>query len=106
MVASAHYSDAELKGKNSGTKQEMLFWKGVNWNNFPNFFKRGSYLQRRSHERSLSDEERARIPEAHRPPADATFLRTQVVELDLPPVRKIANLAAVLFEGADPVSKS
>ena len=106
MAAGAYYSDADLDGKNSGVKQEMLWQKGVNWNDFPSFFKRGSYLQRRSFERTLTDEERARIPEAHRPPLGATFQRTQVVELDLPPVRKIANLSAVLFERADPVPKS
>ena len=106
MAAGAYYSDAELDGKNSGVKQEMLWQKGVNWNDFPAFFKRGSYLQRRTFERMLSDEERARIPEAHRPPLGATYQRTQVVELGLPPVRKIANLPAVLFERAPPVPTS
>jgi tRNA(His) 5'-end guanylyltransferase len=99
MAAGAYYSDAELDGKNSSVK-------GVNWNDFPSFFKRGTYLQRRSFERTLTDEERARIPEAHRPPIGATFQRTQVVELDLPPVRKIANLSAVLFERVEPMPKS
>jgi tRNA(His) 5'-end guanylyltransferase len=106
MAAGAYYSDAELDGKSSSVKQEMLWQKGVNWNDFPSFFKRGTYVQRRTFERTLSDDERARIPEPHRPPIGATFQRTQVVELDLPPVRKIANLSAVLFERADPVPKS
>jgi tRNA(His) guanylyltransferase len=106
MAANAHYSDAELDGKGSNVKQEMLWQKGVNWNDFPAFFKRGTYLQRRTFDRALTDEERARIPEAHRPPAGATFQRTQVVELELPPVRKVANLPAVLFERADPVAVS
>jgi tRNA(His) 5'-end guanylyltransferase len=106
MAAGAYYSDAALDGKNSNVKQEMLWQKGVNWNDFPAFFKRGTYLQRRTFDRSLTDEERARIPEPHRPPIGATFQRTQVVELELPPVRKIANLSAVLFERADPVPKA
>jgi tRNA(His) guanylyltransferase len=106
MAAAAYYADRELDGKNSSVKQEMLWQKGVNWNDFPGFFKRGTYLQRRTYERTLSDEERARIPEPHRPPIGATFQRTQVVELDLPPVRRIANLSAVLFERADPVPRS
>jgi tRNA(His) guanylyltransferase len=106
MAAGVYFTDAELDGKNSSVKQEMLWQKGVNWNGFPSFFKRGTYLQRRTHERPLADDERARIPEAHRPPIGATFQRTQVVEIDLPPVRKIENLSAVLFERAAPILKS
>lgn len=101
MAASAHYSDGELHGKSSSVKQEMLWQKGVNWNDFPAFFKRGTYLQRRTFARGLTPEERARIPEAHRPPPDATFQRTQVVELELAPARSIANLRDVLFERAE-----
>jgi tRNA(His) guanylyltransferase len=105
MAAGAHYSDAELDGKSSSVKQEMLWQKGINWNDYPTFFKRGTYLQRRAFDRTLTVEERARIPEAHRPPEGASFRRTQVIELELPPVRKISNLSAVLFERADPVAK-
>ena len=43
-----------------------------------------------------------RAPEAHRPALGTLFKRTQVVDLELPPVRKVENLAAVLFERADP----
>jgi tRNA(His) guanylyltransferase len=106
MAAGAYYSDAELDGKNSSVKQEMLWQKGINWNDFPSFFKRGTYLQRRTFDRPLADDERARIPEAHRPPVGATFQRAQVVEIDLPPVRKVENLSAVLFERAEPILKA
>jgi tRNA(His) 5'-end guanylyltransferase len=106
MAAGAYYSDAELDGKSSSAKQELLWQKGVNWNDLPTFFKRGTYVQRRSVDRTLTDEERERIPEAHRPPPGKTITRSQVMELEIPPVRKIANLAAVLFERADPVPRS
>lgn len=104
MAAQAHYSDAELDEKSSGMKQELLWQKGINWNDYPPFFKRGTYLQRRTFERTLSPEERDRIPEVHRPPVGAMFARSEVVVLELPPVRSLANLAAVLFERADPVT--
>jgi len=102
MAALAPYHQRDLDGQSSARKQDLLFQKGVNWNDFPSFFKRGTYVQRRTHDRTLTDDERARIPEAHRPPLGATFQRTQVIELDLPPVRKLANLTAVLFERATP----
>jgi tRNA(His) guanylyltransferase len=106
MAASAYYTEAELDRKHSGDKQEMLWQKGINWNDYPTFFKRGTYLQRRAVERRLTDEERARIPEAHRPAADAVVKRTSVTELELPPVRRIANLVEVLFERAEPQPRS
>jgi tRNA(His) guanylyltransferase len=106
MAAGAYYTDAELEGKNSSVKHDLLMKQGVNWNDYPSFFKRGTYLQRQSRERALTDEERARISEAHRPAAGALVTRTQVVDLELPPVRKIANLAAVLFERAAPVART
>lgn len=106
MAASAYYSHRQLHEKNSSEKHEMLHQKGVNWNDYPAFFKRGSYLQRRTFERTLTDEERAKIPEAHRPASDAIVTRSHVVELDLPPVRRIANLEAVLFTGAEPEARA
>lgn len=36
-----YYSQKELHGKKPNEVQEMLFQKGVNWNNFPTSFKRG-----------------------------------------------------------------
>lgn len=102
MAASAHYGHGELHGKDSAAKHELLHAKGVNWNDFPSFFKRGTYVQRQDREQTLTAEELARIPEAHRPPADRTFVRTRTVELELPPIRKIGNLQAVLFERAEP----
>jgi tRNA(His) guanylyltransferase len=102
MAALAVYGDRELEGKTSSDKQEMLFQKGVNWNDYPTFFKRGTYIQRKTVMQPLTDDERARIPEPHRPPPGSPVSRTHVVELELPPIRKIANAAAVLFESAVP----
>lgn len=102
MAALACYSDRELEGKSSAEKQEMLFQKGINWNDYPASFKRGTYVQRKVVPRQLTDEERARIPEPHRPPIGAMVERTHIAELELPPIRRIANAAAVLFEGAAP----
>ena len=73
MAASAYYSTRELYKKDSSEKQEMLFQKGVNWNDYPAFFKRGTYLQRRSFQRTLTEDERANIPEAKRPAPSRLF---------------------------------
>lgn len=46
MLASAHYSHAELAGKSNAEKHEMLFAKGVNWAKQPADFKRGRAVRR------------------------------------------------------------
>lgn len=106
MAARAHYSDKQLFEKHSGDKHEMLHAKGINWNDYPAAFKRGTYLQRKTVQRTLAEAERQRIPEQHRPPVDAEFARTEVAVIDMPPVRRVVNLLAVIFEGAVPVERS
>lgn len=105
MAASAHFSDRQLHGKHSSEKREMLAEKGIQWNDYPVYFKRGTYLQRQTSERTLSEEERLRIPEAHRPSPEQTFLRSAVNTLSMPPIRQVSNALAVIFEHAEPIEK-
>lgn len=102
MAARSVYSDHNLFRRCTSTKHDMLIDKGINWNDYPAFFKRGSYLQRRTRPRTLTSEERTRIPEKHRPEPGATFERTEIVEIDMPPVRRVTNLLEALFVGAEP----
>lgn len=101
MAAQSVCSHRELHGKHTGEMQEMLHLRGINWNNYPTFFKRGTYLQRKTSASALTEVERARIPEAHRPDPEATFERSEVLELDLPPIRRLPfdERAAILFGG-------
>ena len=41
MVAHSLYSHGELNGKNVNEQQEMIFARGVNWNDYPARYKRG-----------------------------------------------------------------
>lgn len=104
MAASAYYSAKELHGKKSAEKQEMLFAKGVNFNDYPAFFKRGTFLRRVTRERTLGAAELARIPEAHRPPEGQTFLRSSIERLEMPRFGSVTNREAVIFDGAGPVT--
>lgn len=101
MAARAHYTHKELNGKSGPEKQEMLFQRGVNFNDYPARFKRGVYLQRREVARTLTPEELARIPVNRRPAGP--LLRSQVVALELPPLSRVSNREAVVFDKADPV---
>lgn len=100
MAASAYYSHRELHKVGSAAKHDMLMAKGVNFNDYPAFFKRGTYVQRRAMMRELSAQELARIPEGRRP--EGPVLRSVIQELDLPPFAKLSNPVEVLFEAASP----
>jgi len=50
MAASANYSHEELNGKSSDEKQEMLFQKGINWNDYKTKYKRGSVIKKHQFE--------------------------------------------------------
>ena len=43
-VAQSLYSHKELENKNSNDKQEMIFQKGINWNDYDNGIKRGRFI--------------------------------------------------------------
>lgn len=54
MLASVHYSHRELHSKKSADKHEMLFQKGINWNNEPTAFKRGRVALQQVTERNVT----------------------------------------------------
>lgn len=106
MAAQAHFSHTELMRKSGKEKVEMLFQKGVNWNDFPAFFKRGTFVQRRVVKAKLTPEDLVDLPEKHhaRQDPDMEFERTEYRRIDMPPFGRVKNRAAVLFEGAEPVT--
>ena len=105
MAAQAHYSRKQLLNKNTSEMQEMLHQKGINWNDYPDWAKRGTYVQRKNVTRLLTSEERERIPEQYRPTADAQVERSDTFVLSIPPITRISNRARVLFWGDVPVLK-
>ncbi len=85
MAAREHYSHQELKGKTSNEMQEMLFHKGTNWNDYPAFFKRGVFVQRKA---VLETE------------------RTEITSIEMPPFDKVTNRVEVIFAGQAPETQS
>jgi tRNA(His) guanylyltransferase len=104
MAARHYYSAKELFDKNGAEMQEMLFQKGVNWNDYPTAFKRGTYVQRKTIHRAFTTDEIARLPAKHeaRNNPNLTINRRQVSKVDMPPLGKVINRIEVLFNGADP----
>lgn len=69
MLASAHYSHAELLGKSEANKHDLLHAKGLNWAKEPADFKRGRAVRRNEAGEWMVDRE---IPIFQR---DVSFLR-------------------------------
>ena len=50
-IGQAHFSHKQLEGLNSNQIQELLFQeKGINWNDYPTKFKRGSCCIKKYHQ--------------------------------------------------------
>jgi len=105
MAASSLYSHKELHGKNGSEKQEMLFQKGVNWNDYPSFFKRGTYIQKRMVKKPFSANELENLPPKHaaRKNPDLMVERSEWRVADLPPLGSCANREAIIFEGKEAI---
>lgn len=101
MAARSVYSHKELNKKNGSEMQEMLWQKDINWNDYPAFFKRGTFVQRKPKWVELDAETLAKIPEDHRPTGPVQ--RHEIVELDMPPFAKVINRVDVIFDGVGPI---
>jgi tRNA(His) 5'-end guanylyltransferase len=106
MAAREFYSHKELHGKSSNEMQELLFQKGVNWNDYPPFFKRGTFVQRRTIQRAFNAEELAALPPKHeaRNNPELEIERSVVTTIDMPPFDRVTNRVEVLFRGAGPTT--
>lgn len=105
MAASEYYSHGFLHGKSGSEKQELLFQKGVNWNDYPAFFKRGTYVQRKRVLTIFSTNELEKLPLKHNARKDPNFVveRWIIDEVKLPPISTIENKVDVIIFGKDPL---
>lgn len=107
MAAHSMFSHKSLQGLSSKQmKDRMINEANVNWNLYPAFFKRGSYLQKRNYFVEYTEEERMAIPEKYRPAVDEKVERSKVVTLDMAPCRLVDNFEDVIFNKADPINKA
>lgn len=100
MVAQAHFSPKQLHGEGQADMLSMLTEIGVEFEDFPVAFKRGTFVRRVTEMRNLTSEELARIPYQHRP--DGPVMRSSVVAVDMPPFATVTNREAVVFDGEEP----
>lgn len=82
MAAQSCYSHKELQHKHSDQMQELLFQKGINFNDYPFSFKRGTFAKRTRELRAMSPADFARIPSQHWP-ASGLIERSVISTLDI-----------------------
>lgn len=104
MAAQSLYSHNQLHLKNTSEMQEMLWNKGINWNDYPARFKRGGYFQRQLIERKFTPDELEKLPPMHdaRKNPDLIIQRHIIRQLELPPLLRVGNRVDVIFHDAKP----
>jgi tRNA(His) 5'-end guanylyltransferase len=75
-VAQTLYSHKELEGKNMSEQQEMIFQKGINWNDYAPKYKRGRFIEKQLIEKT-TDKLSPYIK-------DAKFIRSVWVSIEPP----------------------
>lgn len=107
MAAQAYYPHNKLMNKGCSEQQNMLFEKGINWNNYPAFFKRGTYIQRKRVEIPFSSDEIEKLPLKHNARKNPNFVieRWLVDQIELPKLSSIDNSIDVIVYGKDPIYK-
>ena len=103
MASRCYYSDKQLFKLNGSQKQELLFQKGINWNDYPAFFKRGTYIQRKKTFTKFSTVEIEKLTNNHqaRLNPDLEIERNVISELVLPPLTQVKNRVDVIIFGQD-----
>jgi tRNA(His) 5'-end guanylyltransferase len=102
------YSHKQVHQKNQAEMQDMMMAKGLNWNNYPDFFKRGTYIQKRYVTRKFTTDEIDKLPAKHnaRTNPDLEVVRSETRILEMPIFSKVSNRVGVIFDGEDPVVRS
>jgi tRNA(His) 5'-end guanylyltransferase len=98
-AARSLYSHRELNGKNTSEMQEMMWVKGINFNDYSPDIKEGSFFQRKTVWLPVADE---LTPV---PPYTGTIMaaRTKIQKLNMPIFSKIKNITEVVFDQVDPL---
>lgn len=105
-AARLFFSPTELYKKNSNERQEMLFQKGINWDTYPDQFKRGIFVQRYKSMRSFTAEELERLPEHHAARSNPSLQIERSgyrVMYGMSDLSKLSNAAAFLLRGEAPL---
>lgn len=97
MAAQSMFSHNSLSGMHGKQMQERMWQeRGVNFNDYPSFFKRGTFVRRVKEERVLTGQQLAKIPQHYRP--QGPVLRSHLDKVDIW-LSKQVDPVGVIFNG-------
>jgi tRNA(His) guanylyltransferase len=102
MAARHHFSHKACDNLNGKQLQEKLHTEaGINWNNYPTQFKRGTFVKHAKTQRAFTPEELTDLPPLHDARKDPSLVveRRVLVECDLD-LRSIGDRVGALFTDA------
>lgn len=98
-AASLYCSHKQLMGVSRSERLVLLEKQGINWEDYPPAFKWGTFVKAKNVLVDASAFDGADIPEKYRP--TEPVIRTVVEELEVGPLRRLENPAALLFAKKD-----
>jgi len=100
----AHFSHKQMENLGRAAQMDLLMTKAINWNNYPAWAKRGSYVGRKLVRRPYNIIELEQLPPKHKAHTDHNFMieRTYVQVLDVPPLSTVVNRVEFVFNGEEP----
>ena len=103
MAGHHYFSNKQLHKKNTSEIQEMLWSEhGVNWNNYPYFFKRGTYIgwKELTTDKKLDQADIDLLPPKHHARTNGGYILKDariMTELELPPITQLTNPVEFFF---------
>jgi len=103
MATRHYYSHKSLHGKRRAEMMDLLMERGVNWNDYPDHFKRGTYITKSVVKSKFTADEIEKLPPRHnaRKNPDLEFERNVVSTTNFPPLSKVEDRVKLLFGDGD-----
>lgn len=102
MAARSFYSHKALQDKSGDEMKEMIREAGFDFESYPAFFKRGTFVQRKAKVGYIEDDVWNKIPEDKKPES-RECIRSHVELLDLPSFATVTNREDVIFRNQEPI---
>jgi len=102
MLARCHFSHNELMNRGRADMMDMLMTKGINWNDCPAAFKRGTYLKKLEYQITSKDVDVTKLPLKHilNTNPESLIVRSEVFTLSIPPITKLEDRIETLIYGS------